>query len=235
MIHFFECSKGHISEHSISATDNKGKLHLTTKEINESRKTKIQRTIKCKTSKCRRISLEVILSPRQVRAARNFSPSLIYMREDGEVVVPGRNDPSQLPANYLASLHKQGYKEVQINTFREYEKFQKDISQRLKERSDAYNYAEQEAYDYAINQEIESLRRGGRVEIPNENGQGSRFIEMPPLDKLDHPQVRELAEYAISKLKGHKFKSENSNPFIEAFENDNLSYMDQDTNWERRG
>ena len=234
MIHFFECKKGHISEESISATESTGKLSLTTDEINRSRKLRIQRTIRCKTKKCRRIAIEVILSPRQARMARNFSPSLLFVREDGEIIAPGRNDISQLPKKYLASIHKQGYKQVEITTFREYERFQRDISSRLKDRADAYNYAEQKAYNQMVNEQIESLKRGGMVEIPNENGKGSRMVNMPPLDKLDHPQVRRLAEYAIEKLRGHKFESGDSNPFISAFEMDNVSWQDRDSDYKKK-
>lgn len=198
----------------------------------EERKLKKTRTIRC--SKCRKIAREVILSPRQARMARNFAPSLLYMNTSGDVITPGRNNPDHLPKKYVASLRKQGYKEVQITNFREYERFQRDISARLKDRADAYNYAEQKAYDEAVNKQIEDMKRGGIVEIPNENGQGSRFINMPPLDRLDHPQVRQLAEYAIEQLKGHRFESENQNPFIDAFEHDNRSYRDQDTDWKRR-
>ena len=192
--------------------------------------------IKCrnKSPRCRAIAKRLFLSNRQAQQARHFNPTLLYMRADGELIVPGRNDERQLPKDYIKSLHKQGYKKVEISTFREYEKFQKEISQKLQSRADAHNYREQEAYDREVKEQIDFLKRGGMVELPTENGKGSRIVNMPPLDKLDHPQIRRLAEYAIEKMKNYKFRSDNVNPMIQAMEFDNIKYSDRDTNNKRR-
>lgn len=217
--YFFTCSKEHIFEALVPyETMLKG----------------IPCRIEVKGRRCRKKSKWLPMSPRQAQNARHFTPTFLYMREDGELVVPGRSDPSHLPKSYRDSLQRKGFKEVTISTFREYEKFQKTVYERLNSRAALYNKAEQEQYDTMVRENIDSLKRGGVVEIPNENGQGSRIINMPPLDKLDHPQVRRLAEYAIERLKGHRFSSERSNSFIEAFENDNRHYIDRDTDYKRR-
>jgi hypothetical protein len=70
------------------------------------------------------------------------------------------------------------------------------------------------------------------VEFPNEDG-SSRFVKIPPLNEM-HPQARKFAEYAIAKAQEQKFKSDDPNPFINAFENDNTFYRDKDTDWKRR-
>lgn len=217
--YFFTCPKSHIFEAIVSyETMLKG---LPCRELVNNKK-------------CRRKSKWIPMSPRRAQAARHFNPTFLYMREDGELVVPGRSDPAHLPKSYRNSLQRRGFKEVNLNTFREYEKFQKTVSERLNSRAALYNRAEQEQYDIMVKENIDSLRRGGMVEIPNENGQGSRVINMPPLDKLDHPQVRRLAEYAIEKLQNYRFNSGPSSSFIEAFENDGGYYIDKDTNYKKR-
>lgn len=219
--YFFECSKKHIFEAIVSYE-------------------KMLKGITCKykdkdypSSKCKAKAKRLFLSPSQAQNARHFSPTLLYMREDGELVVPGRNDLEQLPKSYRSSLLRKGYKEVQISNFREYEKFQRDISEKLKSRADSYNHAEQSIYNQAIKQEIDSLKRGGEFEFPNENGKGTRIVKVPPLSEM-HPKARRFAEYAIQRALEHKFKSNSANPQINAFENDNVHYIDKDTDFKRR-
>ena len=190
--------------------------------------------IPCRNKSCRCKAKMIPMSRGEARAARHFAPSLLYVRADGEIVAPGRNNPDHLPKSYRNSLRKQGYKEVQITNFREYEKFQRDIGERLQARAEAYNAAEQRAYDQAVKEQIDSLRRGGYVTMPNEHGQGERVINMPPLDKLDHPEVRRFAQYAIERMKNYKFKTESPNPYINAFENDGIRYEDRDTDYKKR-
>lgn len=215
--YFFECSKQHIFEAIVSYEQ-------------------MLQGIPCKSKdypKCRSKSHRIFLSPRQAQVARRFAPSLLYVREDGEVIAPGRNNPDHLPKSYRNRLHKQGFKELNITNFREYESFQRDINQRLRARADSYNSAEQEAYDIAIKEEIDSLRRGGMVEFPTEDG-GSRIVKIPPLEEM-HPEARRFAEYAIKEAEKMRFRSEDPNAYIEAFERDGVYYRDRDTDWKKRG
>jgi len=176
------------------------------------------------------------MSRGEARAARHFAPSLIYVRADGELVCPGRNNPDHLPKSYRNSLRKQGYKEVQITNFREYEKFQRDIGERLQARAEAYNAAEQRAYDQTLKENLDFMKRGGEVEMPVvlSNGQiSSRRVKMPRLEDLS-PQARKFAEYAMERAKEKRFRTPSINPQIRAFEEDNVSYRDQDTDWHKR-
>lgn len=214
-LYFFECKKSHLFEVNVSYETMKA-------------------GIPCKQKRCKAIAKWCPMSRGAAQAARHFAPSLLYVRADGDIIMPGRNDPAHLPKGYRNSIQRKGYKEVQITNFREYEHFQKSISEKLQARAEAYNAAEQSAYDIAVKEQIASLRRGGRVELPNENGKGSRIIDMPPLDKLDHPQIRRLAEHAIKQLESYKFKSSPVNPFLNAMENDSVKWEDVETGFRRR-
>lgn len=183
------------------------------------------------------MSKQVWLSTRESRNARHFNPSLLYVRADGEVIAPGRNDERQLPKSYLKQINKQGFRKVEINNFREYEKFQRDISQRLQSRANNYNSFEQRSYDEAIKQNIEFMKSGGMVEMPVilPNGKvSSRMVKMPKLEDLS-PQGRRFAELAIKRAKEKRFRSENVNPMIRAMEFDNVGYEDREQgNWRKR-
>lgn len=216
--YFFECKKEHLFEAVVPyETMLKG--------------------IQCRVKPCRCKATRVIMSPRQAQAARHFNPTLLYMRDDGEVIVPGRNDEGQLPKNYLKRIHKQGYKRVDITTFREYEEFSHKINEKLRQRAERYSAAEQEAYDAAVRQSIEFMRQGGEVEMPEilPSGQiSSRVVKMPRLEDLS-PQARRLAEYAIEKAKSFRFNTSDPNSYINAFENDNVKYNDRELgNWRDR-
>jgi len=176
------------------------------------------------------------MSRGEARAARHFAPSLLYVRADGEIVAPGRNNPDHLPKSYRNSLRKQGYKEVQITNFREYEKFQRDIGERLQARAEAYNAAEQRAYDQTLKENLDFMRRGGEVEMPVvlSNGQiSSRCVKMPRLEDLS-PQARKFADYAMKRAREQRFNTSSINPQIAAFEDDNTYWRDEDSDWKRK-
>ncbi len=210
----FECSDGHVFEIDIPSS-------------------KVKDKFRCKSNGCNKLAERVWLSPRVSRQARAFSPSLLYVRADGEVIAPGRNDPSHLPKNYRNKLQKQGFQQVELQTYRQYESFCRQQSAKSKDKKELYLKDQQRQYDEVIKDQIEALRRGGEVEVPLENGQGSRTIKYPPLEQMD-PRVRQLAEHAIAEAQGYRMKSEDSNVYIEAFEQDNAKWCDEDSGWKER-
>lgn len=211
--YFFECPKEHLFEAIVSCEE-------------------MLKGIPCRSKRCKRIAKRAFLSSSKAQMARRFAPALFFINEKGDVIAPGRNNKEHLPKSYLKKIQKRGYKEVNIETLRQYEEFQHDLNQRLRHRADIYNQAEQQAYDAALAEEIDSLKRGGMVEFPTEDG-GSRQVKIPPLSEM-HPAARRFAEYAIEQAKQMRFNTRDPNPFINAFENDNVSYRDRDTDWKKR-
>lgn len=209
----FECSAGHVFEVDLPSSKANSKL-------------------RCKYKNCKKLSVKVWLSPRASRQAKAFEPTLLYINAAGDVINPGRNNPDHLPKRLRDRLSKQGYKQIEITTFRQYEQVRKQITKVDRIKAEKYTSLEQEVYDHAIKQAVDDLRRGGEVEFPNPDG-SSRIVKIPPLEKM-HPQARQFAEYAIKQVLDHKFTPNNPNPYIESFENDNLSYRDADTEWHQR-
>jgi hypothetical protein len=215
--HWFECTKNHIFESTIDKVDD-------------------STTIPCKIKPCKSLAKRIYLSPAQSRNARNFTPSLLYVNSQGHVIAPGRNDPDHLPASYRKELNKNGYKEITINNFREYETFQRSQRSKLKDQKDIYLTDQQAQYDQTVKQNIEALRNGGIIELPNPDGSSNR-VKVPPLKSM-HPSMQRLAEYAIKQAEEHRIKAPDSNPMIGCMEYDSKlpnsdvdaqNYRDKDT------
>jgi hypothetical protein len=187
---------------------------------------------KIKDKSCGKPSVKIDLSPRQSRQALGFQPTLLYVKPDGQVVVPGRNDPDLLPKRYKNRLAKQGYKEVKISNYRDYEKHQKSMREIFKDQRDAYVEYQQNLYDQQLKEGIDFLKQGGTIEMPNPDG-SMRLMSVPSIDKME-PSMRRLAEYAIERAKNHKISGELKDPQIQALEYDNTSYRDKDTGWKER-
>lgn len=213
-LYSFECTKGHIFEKIIPYSE-------------------ISIKIKCESlsPKCRAKAQQVWLSSRTRRMAQNFQPTRLFMREDGELIVPGRNDLSQLPKSYINRIKKQGYKPIEITNFREYEKFKNQVNEKLKTQSQKQNEKDQQLYNEMIQSQIGSLIRGEGVEIPDGQG-GMKRVNMRLSDMS--PRGRAMAEIAIRKAQDHRFKSDDPQFYGNAFENDNIHYRDEDTRWKRR-
>lgn len=215
VLHDFECSKGHIFEAMVEPQN---------------------KTLRCRFKGCRSLAERVFLPPHVSRMARGFEPSLIYRNAKGELWVPGRGDETKLPPRAKRLLAKRGFKKIEITNFREYERFCREQSQINKNRDDNIIQREQEQYDKALAQGIEELRRGGVIEVPNEDGT-SRRINVPKLEDM-HPQVRALAEYAIEQAKNSRFgglqDGNQQGPHIAAFEYDRETYRDRETDWKAR-
>jgi hypothetical protein len=240
----YECANGHITE-QLDLPKKAGKTIYTLKEIIESQQAKKERTIKC--SNCSKKAVEVYLSRRAVRDARNFAPTLLYIDDKGNVFNPGRNDSQQLPNEIKQHLKNNGYKETNITNYRDYEKFQRQQRILLKDQRDEYINNLQQEYDYTINKEIEALKNGGEIEFPNGDGT-TRIVKVPALKDM-HPKMRAMAEMAIENAKNHRINRPFRDPLIatmEYEENTRLAqdersevragkYRDIDTGWISRG
>ncbi len=216
--HFFECTRGHITTKTIHS-DKVRKTHICNFNLD-------------KNKRCKAKSERVFLPPSIARNALAFRPTLLYINKNGDVINPGRNDPSHLPSDYLKSLSKKGYKEITINNSRQYSDFQRQMRTTNRDKYDEFIHNEQQAYDSEMKQNIDFLKSGGTIEMPNPDG-SSRTVRIPPLDKM-HPSMRRLAEYSIEQATGHKISRPFEDVRIESYENDNTYYRDKDTGWKKR-
>lgn len=213
--HDYECTKGHIFESTVDSTQ-------------------LSKKIRCTFKGCRALSAIVYLSPRQRRQAQNFSPTLLFQHPlTGEVIVPGRNDKSHLPKKYLTKLAKDGFQEVNITSFREYETFRKEQGSKEKEKAQYYQHLEQQHYNEIAQQAIKDIKTGGNMLLPDKKGR-LREVYIPPIDKMDHPQMRAIAEHAIRELQNHRVPLNHQESFIHSMEYDNQKYRDKDTDWKER-
>lgn len=213
--HDYECTKGHIFESTVDSTHT-------------------HKRIRCKVSPCKALASIVYLSPRQRRQALNFSPTLLFVHPlTREVIAPGRNNTSHLPKKYLDKLTKDGFQEVSITNYREYETFRKTQNSIEKDQAQYHQHLEQEDYNRRARQAINDIKSGGKMLLPDKRGR-LREVYIPPLDQLDHPQIRAVAEHAISQLESHRVPINNQESFIHAMEYDNQKYRDKDTDWKER-
>lgn len=214
--HNFECPSGHVFERTVQAA-----YPIPAQ--------------KC--PKCHKKAERVFLTPRQQRMARGFEPSVMFVNSDGHVVNPGRANLAGIPKKELNRLQKQGYKKVVIENFRQYESFCSEVSSKLRDQMQEAEYNKKQAYEQAFKQNIEQLRNGFTMQEPilNSYGEvvGTRDVKIPPLAEM-HPMIREMAEIAIQRNSNYQERSINPNVFINSFENDRVSYKDQDTGWRRR-
>lgn len=206
ILHNFECSSGHIFEAMIPSTSIGKKITCQFKDLKGNKL-------------CKKKASIIYLPPRLARAARNFAPCLLYTNQKGEVFNPLSPD-APLTKRLEKHLKKRGFTPTHINTFRDYEKFQRSQSSIQRDKSDAINYLEQQDYNQSIKKGFEELKAGGTIELTDEKGR-LRKVKYPPLDQM-HPSIRRLAEYAMERNGDFRFKTEDTNPFIAAFENDGL-------------
>lgn len=237
----YECPSNHITE-QLDPVTHVGKKVYTLEEVLESRANAKTRTIKCST--CNLKAEEVYLPPKQQRDARNFSPTLFYVHPNGDVIVPGRNDPNHLPKRYRNNLAKQGYEQREISNFREYESFQKEQrakNNHHKQQRDFYVNHTQNTYNANLEKEIQALRDGKPIEVPNPDGT-TRTITPPPLDQMS-PKMRDLAIHAIEQAKQYRLNKPISDPIVASLEYDgklpnsdvdSYRYRDSDTDWRSR-
>lgn len=209
----FECTKHHIFERFYPLAS-------------------VTRGMRVSCQFCRCKAVRVYLTPRQAALARTFQPSVFY-EKDGELWVGGTNDPRDLQG-YDKELLKQGYKEIRIENYRQYEQFQRSHSAALKVKQEAEVAIRTDLYNAAIQQNIDDIKQGYIWDKPitdsNGNVTGYESVQIPPLHRLE-PQARALAEHAIERMRDtsdiRSLQVREQRPYIEAFENDQPRQEDE--------
>lgn len=215
-LHNLECSSGHIFEHFISLAELKNYK------------------IKCKSKfNCKSFAKIVYLSPRQSRNALAFEPSLLFVNSNGDVIAPGRNNTKHLPKKYLNDIKSKGYKEVKIETFRQYEQFRREQTLKAKAQHLEQSYHEKEAINDILQNNINEVLYTGYYHTRND---GSKVF-IPPIDKLDNSEAKKLAQRAVDECRSLMNKNEENfdpNIHIDSFENDNPKWNDKETGFRDR-
>jgi len=198
ILHNYECSSGHIFE-AMTSDASKKKV--------------------CKVEGCRRRASVVYLPRRSFETAKTFTPTLLYTNSKGEVFNPV-NPAFPIPKRLEKHLKKKGFTPIHLNTFRDYEKFRRSQVIVQRDKADYINHLEQVDYNQSLKKGFEELKAGGFIELTDEKGRIKK-VKYPPLDQM-HPSIRRLAEYAMERNGDFRFRTEDTNPFIAAFENDGL-------------
>lgn len=208
----WECTEGHIFEQYVSLSNYTKGMVIGCPRCTEG-------------SGCTGEATRVVLTHRQARLARTFQPSVFYER-DGELWVGGTNDARDLQG-YDKELLKQGYKEIRIENYRQYEQFQRSHSQALKVKQEAEIELRTQLYNSAIQQNIDDIKQGYTWDKPIfdavGNHIGTEAVQIPPLHRLE-PQARALAEYALERMRDtsdiKSLQASDQRTYIDAFEND---------------
>jgi len=176
----------------------------------------------------------MVLLPAAVsRNALKFQPTTVYVSKTGEVFNPGRAY-DHLPKAMTRDLERQGYRKRELTTFRAYSKFCKEMDQYETDRYDAHRELEKTNRDRALKSELDDLKRGCRVTIPDRRGR-MREVQMPRLQDMS-PRIREMVEIQLERRNNEKYGEGRFQPgsHIDAFENDRCSYNDKDTGFRKR-
>jgi len=183
--HYYECAKGHITEHSLDSYQSKVRCG---KEITTGKSTRL----------CQSLAEVLHISDRKGQNALAFKPIEFFINSEGEVVNLGcsLNDLGKLSLKsqnkmkkYIRRLEKKGFTHKSLSTIFEYEAFRKEHNSRLTEANLEEIFKHDIASSEYIREEINDLKRGFTLNYPD-----GRSVAIPPLDKFDHPEARKLAE-----------------------------------------
>lgn len=182
--HYYECSKGHITEHSLPTFEAKVRCHKLLEDGKSSRR-------------CQSLAEVIYISDRKGQNALAFKPIEFYINSAGEIINLGLSlrDVGNLPAEsqkklkeYISELEEKGYSHRELTTIREYESFRKEHNTKLTLQNMTQALGMKESYEDWIRSEIDDLKRGFTM-----TRQDGSTVSIPPLDKFDHPEVAKLA------------------------------------------